>query len=676
MNKYKIGVVTFFDAYNYGALFQTYALQRFLNNNDVSSCILNYKWHPKEKINSIRGILYWVSHKKFVKKKKDSFEQFLSACNFTNFYTNETIENAKNECERFVVGSDQVWNSKWNFNSNVFYLTFTDKKFSYAASFGSIKAISNYRNKLIKDDLSLFNAISVREKSAQSYLNSLGIKSRTNIDPVFLLSKEEWLSHCSNTKFKNYALIYSLENNSEMIDFAKKYAREKNLKLFLISDTRKKKLFGIETIRYASPNEFLTLFGKSSAVITNSFHGTAFSIIFNKQFYAFLQKANNAPNDRLVDLLNDCGLSSRIVSSSFKDEECNFEVANDFIEKERKISLEYLSNIATGKLDKEHASNNTEFKTEYFYAKCKKIEDLLHSRSGGIAYCLGSQYIENGGVVYGAVLDECFDVNITRITDLNILKKTRNSKYVSSNICNSFQLVKEDLLKNKKVLFCALPCQINGLLTYLKTNSVDTSLLLTIDIVCHGAPKGMYFKKYIEFLEKKYNGNIRCFNFRDKRFGWDTHFESFMIKNKLYKSRKYTQFFYSNYGLKEGCYVCPFSNFNRVSDLTLCDAWGYIEDNDKQNGANLVLINTRKGQESFKEISHLIDSKKINRLEFIQPNLMKPTEKPVDYSEIIKKIDNASFKDIYRISTKKVRKIEKNNKRKRHFLCLLHLFKK
>ena len=173
MKQYKLGVVTFFDAYNYGALFQTYALQMFLKKNNISSCVVNYSWHPSEKANSIRELLYLIKHGKSIKRKKKSFASFLNRCSLSPEYNSTNICDANAICERFIVGSDQVWNSKWNYNSNVFYLTFADKKFSYAASFGSINSISSYRHKIIKDDLSLFNAISVRERSAVKYLENI-----------------------------------------------------------------------------------------------------------------------------------------------------------------------------------------------------------------------------------------------------------------------------------------------------------------------------------------------------------------------------------------------------------------------------------------------------------------------------------------------------------------------
>lgn len=675
MKKYRIGVVTFFDANNYGALFQTFALQKFLANHNVSSCVVDYKWHPEEKFESIKGFLYYFKHKKYIQKKRESFKTFLCQCSFSKPYNKENVSELKEECERFIVGSDQVWNSRWNYNSDVFYLTFTEKRFSYAASFGTVGSIPNYRKKIIIDDLSSFNSISVREKSAREYLSSLNIKSQVNVDPVFLLTKEDWSNYCSDKSYGDFILVYSLENNKEMFDFAKDLGYRLGAKALIISDTTKNKVNGIETVKYADPITFLTLFKNAKAVVTNSFHGTAFSIIFEKPFFTFLQKYNGAPNDRLIDLLNDCNLTNRIVEKPFYDCSINYIKTKNYFSVERKKSLEYLLSIDSGKYDRHKSSSNVSFRQLYFYAKSKSLSDITSSRSGGIAYVLGRHILQNEGVVYGAILQSDFKVNITRIQQMEELEKTRNSKYVSSNVQDTFKECLYDLNNGKTVLYSALPCQIAGLKRFLKLEGVNTEKLITIDIVCHGTPKQLFFSEYIKYLEKKYKGPISNFNFRDKRYGWDTHFESFEANNKIHRSRKYTQLFYSNYSLKEGCYNCPFSNLDRKSDITLSDAWGYTKKDDLNYGASIVIVNTSNGLNAFKRIKDELFTETINRLEYLQPNIIAPSQKPDDYDVVLNKIKNKHFGYIYNIATKKIRKLEQKNKIKSKIVKSLRALK-
>lgn len=676
MSKYQIGVVTFFDANNYGAVLQTYALQEFLKQNNIKSCILNYKWHPDDKVRSLRGFLYYLKYKKYIKKKKYSFSEFLNKCNFSSFYNKENIKEANYECERFVVGSDQVWNSKWNFNSDVFYLTFTDQKFSYAASFGSVSSISSYRHILIRDDLSKFKSLSVRENSAVEYLENLGLKASSNIDPVFLLDKPTWEKISIVPKFDKYLLIYSLENNEEMISFAKVYAKKNNLTPVIIVDTKKKSLYGCKVVSFCSPDEFLGLFNKASAIVTNSFHGTAFSILFQKsKFFVFLQKNKNAPNDRMIDLLKACNLSNRIVDENFAYSKVDYFDAINYIKREKENAKNYFLKIVNGDLDSNKVFRDAFFRKQYFYAKSKDIQDIAGSRSGGIAYLLGKKYLSNNGVVYGACLNDDNSVSICRAITLSELNKTRNSKYVSSDISNSLELCAKDLSEGKSVLFSALPCQVNSLLNYLNVKKIDTTNLLTVDIVCHGTVEQKYFLRYINFLEKKHNSKIINFNFRDKKYGWDTHFESYMANNKKYFSKMYTRFFYSNYGLKEGCYKCPFSNFERKSDITLMDAWGYIKPKDVKTGASILMINTEEGLRIFQKICLDVDFEEIERLETIQPNLMSTSKKPNLYDLFKTDYVDKDFKVIYKFCAKSVIKDEKTNRRKARLLSLLKILK-
>jgi len=676
MKKYDIGVVTFFDANNYGAVLQTYALQEFLKQNNIKSCIINYKWHPDDKARSLREFLYFIKYKKLIKRKKSSFTTFLDKCNLSSLYNKDNIKTANEECERFVVGSDQVWNSKWNFNSDIFYLTFTEQKYSYAASFGSVSSISNYRHILIRDDLSKFKTLSVRENSAVNYLKKLGLQANSNIDPVFLLDKAIWNELAEGPQFKNYLLIYSLENNEEMISFAKVYAKKNNLTPVIIMDTKKKTLYGCRVVSFCSPNEFLGLFNNASAIVTNSFHGTSFSILFEKkEFFVFLQKSKNAPNDRLLDLLDSCKLTNRIVNNDFVNSKIDYSDAQNYINNEKEKAKKYFLNIVSGKYDDNKVSYNSFFNKHYFYAKSKDSQDVFGSRSGGIAFLLGKKYLAEGGVAYGACINSDNTVSINRAITLSELNKTRNSKYVSSDISNSFELCAKDLINGKKVLFSALPCQISSLLNYLKVKDIDTSNLLVVDIVCHGAVQQKYYLNYIDYLEKKHRSKVTSFNFRDKEYGWDTHFESYNVNNKKYHSKMYTRFFYSNYGLKEGCYKCPFSNFERKSDITLMDAWGYIKPTDLKNGANVLMANTEKGLSAFKKYSSDIDFEEIDRLETIQPNLMNPSKKPDLYELFKTKYENKEFKTIYKFCAKPIIKIEKGNKRKARMLSLLKAIK-
>ena len=667
MKKFDLGVVTFFDANNYGAALQTFALQEFLKNNKITSCVLNVQWKEPEKINSIRGFLYYLKNKKHIKDKKQKFDNFIRTyTNLSNPFTSNNIKKANDLCSRFIVGSDQVWNSQWNYNRNVFYLTFADKRFSYAASFGSVENINKYRIPLIFDDLIKFNYVSVREKSAKDFLSKLGIESQVHIDPTFLLTTKEWerivMNH-SPVGNKNYVLIYSLEKNEKLINDAKQYAKKNNLDIYIIVDTNKKKYCGIKTIAYCSPEMFVTLFSNSNAIFTNSFHGTAFSIIFNKPFYTYLQTRKNAPNDRIVDLLSDLQLSDCIIKDTFKVFNASFSYCNRFLENQRAESLIYLKKINDGEYDH---SRELPFTRKYYYCKSTNPNIVASSRSGGISAEIANQFLEKGNSAYGAIL-KGDSVILERLINSDDVKLASNSKYVDSQTGTSFEQVAKDLNKGLSVFYSALPCQINALISYLDYKKIDRTKLLTADIVCHGAPQSKYFKDYLNYLRNIYHHEILNFNFRDKNYGWDTHFETFNVGNKKIKSRLYTKLFYSNYLLKDSCFNCPFASFNHKSDITLMDSWGYTKPSDLKSGSSIAIINTEKGLSSFKSLKN-ISSDDLGRLEFIQPNLIAPSNKPKDLENFKMLYSKKTFIQNAKFAIKDINKQERKNRIKKSIL--------
>lgn len=673
MSKYDIGVVTFFDANNYGAALQTYALQKFLENNKISSCVINFEWQKPDKIRSIRSFLYFAKNIFYINKKKKSFKSFLSNLNYSSKYSGNEMYKLNDECKKFVVGSDQVWNSKWNNNKNAFYLTFTNEKYSYAASFGGIDSIKEYRFKYIKDDLSKFKALSVREDGAVDFLKKLGLYSKKHIDPVFLLNSKQWNSLAKMPNLSDYVLVYSLEENKDMVNFAKQMASQRKLRIITVLDSKKKKINGMLVASYKSPQEFLGLISKASVVVTNSFHGTAFSIIFKKEFYTFLQNKEGAPNLRLVDLLKDFNLLSRLVSNfPTSIDRPNFDCAERTISNEYKRTQEYFFNdVLSGRVDQ---SNNSQFHTEYYYAKSKNKNYLKSGRSGGIAGDFASRVIDKNGIYYGAVFEGVRKVKIDRIDKAADIRKTQNSKYVQSESASSFPLVKKDLESGKHVVFSGLSCQIYALKEYLKTTKTDDSRLLIIDFVCHGVVEAKYYRDYISYLENKYKQEISNFNFRDKKYGWDSHFETFKIQNKTIKSRLYTKLFYSNCALKNGCFSCPFGSKGRPSDITLSDAWGYVKKEDKKNGASIVQINTRKGLFAFAEIQKNLLVEKMERLEFLQPNQIGPTEKPERIKKFLKIYNDQGFLKATKFAIKPIERAERRNKIKHICSRVIRIF--
>lgn len=264
--------------------------------------------------------------------------------------------------------------------------------------------------------------------------------------------------------------------------------------------------------------------------------------------------------------------------------------------------------------------------------KIKDESKRATSRSGGIFRSISDDIINDKGTVYGAAFDENLNVIHKKINNIEDLDLLSGSKYVQSDLKETFNEVEKDLKNNLKVLYSGTACQIAGLKAYLDTKKVDTKNLYTCDVVCHGVPSPKLYKDYLKFIEKKYKNKIVKFNFRDKKFGWAAHRETIVLNNnKEFSSNYYTSLFYSNNALRPSCYECQFANLNRISDITIADFWGIDNINKNFNdnrGVSLVLVNNEKGQELFEQTKYKLNYIECEINQCMQPNLRKPTEKP------------------------------------------------
>lgn len=248
------------------------------------------------------------------------------------------------------------------------------------------------------------------------------------------------------------------------------------------------------------------------------------------------------------------------------------------------------------------------------YAAASKNSGLLRkSASGGAFAVIAEAVLRNEGVVYGAALpmeNERLEPKHIRVNSQDKLILLQGSKYVQSEIGNTYSQAKRDLIQGKIVLFSGTPCQIAGLKKYLKK---EYNNLITIDIICHGVPSKRLFQDFIDFHGKKLGGEITEFYFRDKIKGQG------MITRSVYQcegqkrkekvitgnSLSYVNLFLKSYTYRENCYSCPFASKERVGDLTVGDFWGFHEEyssyDEKQGlsngkGISCVLVNTDKGE--------------------------------------------------------------------------------
>lgn len=240
------------------------------------------------------------------------------------------------------------------------------------------------------------------------------------------------------------------------------------------------------------------------------------------------------------------------------------------------------------------------------YACYNLDEDIrMKSSSGGIFTILASEIIKDNGVVFGAKFDEDFNVVHDYVEDVEGLSKFRGSKYVQSNIGDSFIQAKKFLDDGRKVLFSGTPCQIGGLKSYLNK---DYENLVTVDLICHGVPSPMIWQRYINKIGD--GKKLSAMTFRDKSKGWNSavlkyRFEDGSEIDENYSESVYIKGFIQNCFLRPSCYNCNFKTLNRVSDFTLGDFWGVesilpkLKDN---KGISLVFVHSEKSDRMMKEI--------------------------------------------------------------------------
>lgn len=241
---------------------------------------------------------------------------------------------------------------------------------------------------------------------------------------------------------------------------------------------------------------------------------------------------------------------------------------------------------------------------EVYGAKNRNNEERATSRSGGVFVAMSDYILENNGIIYGAKLNDDFSVSHFRATNKEERFHLKGSKYVQSDMGDTTKKVKEDLLENKKVLFSGTACQVDAVNKVIPSKYKDN--LYTCDLICHGVPSNKIFRDFLEYLEKKYNKKIKEFNFRDKKFGWDSHYETITFEdNSVISTQYFRNLFYRHNILRPACHKCNYANKNRPADITIADFWGIDEVNPQFNdnkGVSLVIINTAKGKEMFEKI--------------------------------------------------------------------------
>lgn len=381
----KIGIITLVRVNNYGAELQAFATQHALQIMGYDAEIIDYLYfinprHKKTKgskpnfvmplrLRVIVALYPWLQWYKKFKQDKDTLklreERFNSFhkenTRFSKEYrTAESLRSSQMDYDVYVAGSDQVWNPNNYTSLDPYFLKFAPQektKISYASSFG-VGVLPEHTRSYYKDALNSLNAVSVREENAVQLVEDVaGVKAQWVLDPTLLLTGAEWgkYSKAVNGLPDKFVLIYEVTPCGYVKQLAQKVADEIGCKVVRITCDAARQESDDEVINImdAGPAEFIWLFGKATMVVTNSFHGTAFSLNLQKDFYVVTPKRKKN-NSRQKSLLRLVGLEERLLveGAPMPAKErfgVDYSTVNPLLAKAREKSINYLKGAINGK---------------------------------------------------------------------------------------------------------------------------------------------------------------------------------------------------------------------------------------------------------------------------------------------------------------------------------------
>lgn len=352
----KVGTLTFPGSPSHGASLQMYALYHTLKTMGTDVEVINYisesvihKQTPKKGLkDQLAELLLKNGGKAF-----ERFEQQMNILPKTPLKTTRELKEYTQGFDRIIVGSDQVWNPQVTGNDMNFYLAFCDensKKASYAPSFGVQQVCENDQEQIAKL-LSEITYLSAREERGKELIFELTQREvPTVLDPTFLVDGDDWrkMKRPSGAKGE-YVFVYTIKPSVKLRRAAKAFAEKHGYCLVYISgglhgvldkiNPKKHPVFGV------GPAEFIDLIDNAKYVFTNSFHGAAFSIILNKNFYV---EFSSDTNSRLITLVKNFELEECIIDCdtfNYAKPQLNYDKVNSILAVKRRESMSYLEGI-------------------------------------------------------------------------------------------------------------------------------------------------------------------------------------------------------------------------------------------------------------------------------------------------------------------------------------------
>lgn len=318
-------LITIHVGFNFGSVLQTIATVRILESLGLNVSVIDYrpdrvttKRYFSDALKSPLKFLWRMIYSPVYFNNRRIYSGYLKKhVKLTNpIYPKDDFVKVCPKSDYYISGSDQIWNSIHNegFDGHYYFegLPKDVTKIAFSSSIGRTK-ISSEELEHMRLLLQSYSSISVRENSAKELLSEIGIDSVQLLDPTFMLSKEQWGKYMSKRIVDDSYLLlylpYNIADADVLYQSAHNIANAKGLKLVTFSWSIKSNKRVDKTVKFSTPGDFLSLFNYADYVITNSFHGTAFSINLNKQFSAFMPSAFST---RITSILKLTGLEDRL----------------------------------------------------------------------------------------------------------------------------------------------------------------------------------------------------------------------------------------------------------------------------------------------------------------------------------------------------------------------------
>lgn len=367
----QIGIVTYCQGTNYGSILQAFAMRKILERKGFDVCFLVYKNSMLNKRKLFNLFMYLFTKPKSVykymrniihnhSKKENSFsnnriEEFARKELQINVFGWKQLEAfaRQDSTKCCICGSDQIWNMLALYIDPSKFLRFAprNKRIAYAPSFGET-VVPKFMREIMKKYLSSIPKISIREDSGQEIVKELiGVEVPVVLDPVFLLQNRDWQNLiAAGEQDEPYIILYFLNKPSNLaVENILELKKQYNCKVCIFNEKYTEFSSIVDEVIVADPLEFVRIIANARIVCTDSFHGTAFSIIMHTNFFTFERqyKAKHGNGDRITSILSKVGLQDRFIKESsnnikFVQADINFCEVEELLSKEREKSLDYL----------------------------------------------------------------------------------------------------------------------------------------------------------------------------------------------------------------------------------------------------------------------------------------------------------------------------------------------